>query len=114
LSSEIRQNYKSTFKTVTEVTDTSSKRYTLTNTTDKLINYELRCKMRQVGVQVQDVGSYLCWETFVDEPGKDLGLATPIHVAQPPDLLPVPDPDSATAAGRPTHFATGERHLEFW
>jgi hypothetical protein len=91
LSSEIRENYKSTFKTVTEVTDTSSKRYVLANNTEKLINYELRRKMRQVAVQVQDIGSYLCWETFVDEPGEDLGLANLIHVAQPADLLPVPD-----------------------
>jgi hypothetical protein len=50
LSAEIRQNYKSTFKTVTEVTDTSSKRYVLNNTTKDLVNYELRRKMRQVGV----------------------------------------------------------------
>lgn len=91
LSTEIRQNYKSTFKTTTEVTDTSSKRYVLANNTDKLINYELRRKMRQVGVQVQDIGSYLSWETFVDEPGSDLGLANLIHIAQPADLLPVPD-----------------------
>jgi hypothetical protein len=91
LSTEIRENYKSTFKTITEVTDTSSKRYVLANNTQNLINYELRRKMRQVGVQVQDIGSYLCWETFVDEPGKDLGLANLIHIAQPPDLIPIPD-----------------------
>ncbi|QKW24569.1 peptidoglycan-binding protein [Kitasatospora sp. NA04385] len=91
LSSEIRQSYKSTFKTMTDVTDTSSKRYVLANTTDDLVNYELRRKMRQIGVQVQDIGSYLCWETFVDEPGTDLGLATLVHLAQPADLLPVPD-----------------------
>lgn len=91
LSTEIRENYKSTFKTITEVTDTSNKRYTLNNTTKKLLNYEMRRKMRQVAVQVQDIGSYLCWETFVDEPGADLGLANLVHVAQPPDLLPVPD-----------------------
>jgi hypothetical protein len=95
LSTEIRQSYKSTFKTITEVTDTSSKRYVLANNTDKLINYELRRKMRQVGVQVQDIGSYLCWETFIDEPGKDLGLANLVHIAQPPDLLPVPDQTEA-------------------
>ncbi len=93
LSSEIRENYKSTFKTITEVTDTSSKRYKLYNNTKKLINYELRRKMRQVAVQVQDIGSYLCWETFVDEPGADLGLANLVHIAQPPDLLPVPAAD---------------------
>lgn len=94
ISTELRQSYKSTFRTITEVTDTSSKRYVLTNTTNKLINYELRRKMRQVGVQVQDIGSYLCWETFIDEPepGDDLGLASLVHIAQPTDLLPPPDP----------------------
>ncbi len=90
LSTEIKQNYKSTFKTVTETTDTSSKRYVLANTTPDLVNYELRRKMRQVGVQVQDVGTYLCWETFVDEPGRQLGLANLVHIAKPVDLVAVP------------------------
>ena len=92
LSTEIRQNFKSTFRTITEVTDTTSKRYLLNNTTPNLINYELRRKMRQVGVQVQDVGTYLCWETFVDEPGQQLGLADLVHIAQPADLILVPNP----------------------
>jgi hypothetical protein len=92
LSTEIRQNFKSTFKTVTETTDTSSKRYVLNNTTQDLVNYELRRKMRQVGVQVQDVGTYLCWETFVDEPGRQLSLANLIHLAKPADLILVPNP----------------------
>ena len=92
LSSEIRQNFKSTFKTTTETVDTSSKRYVLNNTTLELINYELRRKMRQVGVQIQDVGSYLCWETFVDDPGRDLSMPHLIHIAQPADLILVPDP----------------------
>jgi hypothetical protein len=91
LSTEIKQNYKSTFKTITELTDTSSKRYVLNNTTSNLINYELRRKMRQVGVQVQDIGTYLCWETFVDEPGTQLGLANLVHIAKPADLVSVPD-----------------------
>lgn len=90
LTSEIKQNYKSTFKTITEVTDTSSKRYVITNPTAELINYELRRKMRQVGVQVQDIGSYLCWQTFVDKPGKQIGLANLIHMAKPADLVDVP------------------------
>jgi hypothetical protein len=95
LSTEIRENYKTTFKTISEVTDVSSKRHTFTNTTGKLINYELRRKMRQIGVQVQDIGSYLCWETFVDDPGADLGLANLVHIAQPADLLTVPDQTEA-------------------
>lgn len=93
LSTEIRKNVKSTFKTITEVTDTSSKRYVLANTTSDLINYEMRRKMRQVGVQVQDIGTYLCWQTYVDDPGKDLGIAKLIHMAKPADLDNIPYPD---------------------
>ncbi|MFL6592759.1 MAG: hypothetical protein ACJ8GK_08660, partial [Luteimonas sp.] len=92
LSTEIRQNFKSTFRTLTETVDTSSKRYVLTNTSTDLVNYELRRKMRQVGVQVQDVGTYLCWETFVDEPGDQLSLPNLIHIAKPADLVVVPSP----------------------
>jgi hypothetical protein len=86
LSSEIRKNFKTTFKTVTETTDTSSKRYVLGNTTGELINYELRRKMRQVAVQVQDIGTYLCWQTYVDRPGEQLGIAELVHLAKPADL----------------------------
>lgn len=93
LSSEIRKNYKSTFKTVTETTDTSSRRYVLSNTTQELINYELRRKMRQVGVQVQDIGTYLCWQSYVDDPGAALGVAELVHIAKKPDLEDPPHPD---------------------
>jgi len=93
LSTEIRKNYKSTFKTVTEYTDTSSKRYVLKNETKALINYELRRKMRQVGVQVQDIGTYLCWQTYVDEPGKDLGVAELMHISKSPDMDKITHPE---------------------
>jgi hypothetical protein len=86
LSKEIRSNFKSTFKTITETTDTQSKRYVLNNSTNQLINYELRRKMRQVGVQIQDIGSYLCWQTFVDNPGESLGLPNLIHMAKVTDV----------------------------
>ena len=98
LSAEIRQSYKSTFRTTTEVTDTTSKRYVISNNSaDKLINYELRRKMRQVAVQVQDVGTYLCWQTYVDHPGDDLDTATLVHVAQPADLDSIKHPDKPAA-----------------
>jgi hypothetical protein len=45
-----------------------------------------------VGVQIQDVGSYLCWETFVDDPGAQLALPNLIHIAKPADLVLVPNP----------------------
>lgn len=94
LSSEIKRNFKTTFKTSTEVTDTSSKRYVLANNTNKLVNYELRRKMRTVGVQVQDIGVALCWHTFVDDAGRDLGVAKLVHIGQPPELGDLIQPDA--------------------
>jgi hypothetical protein len=99
LSTQIRNNYKSTFKTVSETTDTSSKRYLLNNTTSDLINYEMRRKMRQVGVQVQDIGTYLCWQTYVDDPGRMLGIANLVHLAEPPDLASIGEADSIDVPG---------------
>jgi hypothetical protein len=93
LSNQIRRNFKSTFKTTTEVTDVSSTRHLLANSTDSLINYELRRKMRQVGVQVQDIGTFLCWQCYVDDPGKELGLAKLIHIAKPAELGGLPHPE---------------------
>lgn len=93
LSSEIRKNFKSTFKTITELTDISSTKHTMANSTDELVNYELRRKMRQVGVQVQDIGTFLCWQTYVDDPGRELGLAKLIHIAKQPELDGIPHPE---------------------
>jgi hypothetical protein len=94
LSSEIRKSYKSTFKTVTETTDTQSRRYVIQNTTTELVNYELRRKMRQVGVQVQDYGVQLCWQAYVDQPGAELGIAKLVHIAAPADLQGLHEPDA--------------------
>jgi len=94
LSSEIKRNFKTTFKTSTEITDTSSKRYVIQNTTDKLVNYELRRKMRKVGVQVQDIGVSLCWHTFVDDPGREIGIAKLVHIGEPPELADLVQPDA--------------------
>lgn len=93
VSTEMRSSYKTTFKSVTETTDVSSKRYLLKNPSEtELQNYEMRRKMRRVAVQVQDVGTYLCWETFVDDPGRELGLANLVHIAKQTDLTPPPYP----------------------
>src|SRR5215210_6063995 len=97
LSSENRRNVKSTFRTVTETSDSVSIKHTMANTTHELINYELRRKMRQVGVQVQDIGTFLCWQTYVDDPGRDLGVAKLIHIAKPADLDGIPHPEEIPA-----------------
>jgi hypothetical protein len=94
VTSEIRRNFKTTFRTVTETTDTTSRRYVLQNTTSKLVNYELRRKMRKVGVQVQHIGANLSWQAFMDNPGKTLGLGELIHVVPAPDLTSIRKPDA--------------------
>ena len=96
LTAEIKDNFKSSFKTTIEVNDTTSKRYVLQNTSGELVNYELRRKMRQVGVQLQDMGTQLCWQTYVDAPGDDLGIAKLVHIAQPADLSNLKQPDAPT------------------
>lgn len=93
LSSEIKRSFKSVFKTVTETTDTRSRRYVLQNTSHDLINYELRRKMRRVGVQMQDLGTRLCWQVFVDDAGATLGLAELVHFAESPDLANLKEPE---------------------
>lgn len=93
LSSEIKQSFKSVFRTVTETTDTRSRRHVIQNTSDKLINYELRRKMRRVGVQIQDVGTRLCWQVFVDDPGVQLGLSELVHFAESPELDNLKEPE---------------------
>ncbi len=93
LSTEIKRSFKSVFRTVTEVTDTRTKRYVLSNPGPDLVNYELRRKMRRVGVQLQDLGTQLCWQVFIDDPGSALGLAELVHYAESPDLANIKEPD---------------------
>jgi hypothetical protein len=93
VTSEIKRNFKTTFKTVTETTDTSSRRYVVQNTGDQLVNYELRRKMRKVGVQLQHIGTRLSWQIYLDDPGRDLGLGDMVHVVQAPDLTSINKPE---------------------
>lgn len=91
LSSEIKKNFKTTFRTSSETTDTNSRRYVIQNTGKTLLNYELRRKMRKVAVQVQDIATQLCWHIFVDDPGKTLGVSRLVHIGAPPDLTNLPE-----------------------
>jgi hypothetical protein len=86
LSSEMKRSFQTTFKTVVETEDITSKRHVLQNTTEELMNIELRRKMRRIGVQVQHIGTTLCWQVYIDEPGIDLGVANLVHMAKPADL----------------------------
>ncbi|GAA2113746.1 hypothetical protein [Actinomadura alba] len=93
VSSEIKRNFKTTFKTVTETTDTSSRRYVVQNTTDQLVNYELRRKMRKVGVQLQHIGTRLSWQVYFNSPGRDLGLGDLVDIVPAPDLTALKPPE---------------------
>ena len=43
--------------------------------------------MRKVCVQVQRLGTQLCWQVYVENPGVELGIAELVHVAKPDDSL---------------------------
>jgi hypothetical protein len=90
IATEMKRSFRSTFRTVSETTDTRSRKYVIQNNTEELMNYELRRKMRQVGVQLQDYGTFVCWQTYVDRPGDQLGVANLVHIAVPNDMpLPI-------------------------
>jgi hypothetical protein len=93
--SELTRSLRTTFKITTETTDTSARKYVIQNTGKDLVNYELRRKVRQVGIQVQDEGAHLCWQTYVDLPGDELGLANLVHIAVPNDMPPRQQPEQA-------------------
>ncbi|HEX6869519.1 MAG TPA: hypothetical protein VF163_00350, partial [Micromonosporaceae bacterium] len=93
VSSEIVRNFKTTYKVVTDTTDTTSRRYVVQNTTNQLVNYELRRKMRRVGVQVQHIGSRLSWQVFLDAPGRHIGLGDLVQVVPAPDLSAIRRPE---------------------
>jgi len=92
VTSELKQSIKSVFRTVTETTDTTSRRHVVSNPGDELLNYELRRKMRRVGVQLQDIGTRLCWQTFVDNPGDSLGLSELVHLTDTAELTNLKEP----------------------
>lgn len=108
IATSIRNNFQSTFRSTTEFTDASSIRHVFNNPGDDLQNFELRRKMRQVAVQVQDIGSYLSWQTYVDDPGRELGVATLVHVAKPASFDSIPDPE---LPARHEPFAESDRAL---
>ncbi len=82
------------------------------NTTDKLVNYELRRKMRKVGVQLQHLGSQLSWQVFLGlstdasgnltgtAPGLHLGIGEMVSVVPAPDLTSVKKPDPQPIPGQ--------------
>jgi hypothetical protein len=111
VASLMEKSVHTTFKTVTDVSQISSKKYVVSNPGDDVINYELRRKMRRVAVQVQDIGTYLSWQSFVDDPGRELGIANLVHIAEPPNLANIPHPELIVP--KPTKETTEAIQLPF-
>jgi hypothetical protein len=86
LTSEIRRSFQTSFRTTIETEDVTTRRHVIQNNTAELKNYELRRKMRKVGIQVQHIGTELCWQMYIDDPGREVGLAELVHIAKPADL----------------------------
>lgn len=95
VASELKRDFKTSFRTVLETTDRSSRHYKIENTGTQLINYELRRKMRRVVVQLQHIGTQLCWQVYLDEPGSRLGIAELVHIAKQDDLSGAIQPPEA-------------------
>ena len=70
--------------------------------------------MRQVGVQVQDIGTSLCWQTYVDLPGADLGISNLVHIAEPPDLAALPHPQQPAMPENITKDFTMKIFFQGW
>lgn len=110
LSTDIRRSIKTSFQTVTETTASSSRRYVIQNNTDRLINYELRRKMRKVVVQAQHPGASLCLHYRLPNPGLSLGLSGLVVAAadpfseRPPTTIVAPTLPSDTFATAVVEF----------
>ena len=92
VSSQIQTTFQTTFQTTLEQRDTNSRRYVLSNNGASLVNYELRRKMRKVGVSLQYVSTQLCWQVFVENPAHRMGIAKLVHLDQPADLSSIQPP----------------------
>jgi len=112
LSSKVATEMKRSVRFVTreslETRMESTRRHLIKNATDDLISFEMRRKMRKVGIQAQHLGTQLCWQLILEEPGKNLGLAELVHVAKPEDFDTLPPPDIA-----PPSFETITEDYQF-
>jgi hypothetical protein len=91
VSTELRRNYKTSFRETVSREDVSARRHLITNSSKKLKNYVFRRRMRLVGVQMRHVGVQLAWNVFVDQAGADLGIGKLVHIAKTADTTePLP------------------------
>lgn len=77
----------------------STRRHSMSNPSAETLSFELRRKIQKVGVTLQHVGTRLCWQVPITDPGAMLGLSELVHHATsdaslsalaPPDLPPTP------------------------
>jgi len=93
--SEMKRSVRLLTRESVEVRTESSRRHLIKNPTNDIVSYEMRRKMQIVGIQMKHLGTQLCYQLIVDEPGNDLGLAELVHIAKPEDFSTIPPPDVA-------------------
>jgi hypothetical protein len=107
-ATEMKRSVRLLTRESTETRSESTRRHLLKNETSKPISFEMRRKMRRVGVQVQHLGTQLCWQSVIDEPGLALGLAELVHIAKPQDFTTIPPPEIS-----PPSFETISEDYQF-
>jgi hypothetical protein len=101
VASEMKRSLRSLTRESIEIRRESSRLHRISNPSDQLISFEMRRKLQNVGVQVQHLGTQLCWQVYIDHPGDDLGLPELVHIAKPEDFENTPPPTTAPAALEP-------------
>jgi hypothetical protein len=92
---EIKSKKRFLTKKSLETKKENIRRHVINNDTDELMNFELCRKNLVVGVQVKHLGTQLAWQIYIDDPGKNIGLAELIHIAKPEDFNTSAPPDLA-------------------
>lgn len=98
-TTKVAQKLTRTFRALTresrEIRRSHSRRHVIRNRSARVVNIQLRRKLRVVCVQAQHIATQLCWQLYIDNPGHDLGLSELVHIAKPEDFDNVPPPDAA-------------------
>lgn len=97
-SREMKRSSRLLTRRSTEETRTSSRTHRITNPSAEVRHLEMRRKYLHIGVQVQHVGTALCWQMYVPRPGARLELPALVHVGASEDFLNETPPDGQVEA----------------
>lgn len=103
---EVKRSSRLLTRRTTEESRSSTRTHRITNPTGEVRNLEMRRKYQHVGVQVQHLGTTLCWRSYVPHPGQQLELPELVHVGASEDFLNQTPPDAQVQAPPPETLST--------